>query len=300
MINDIDIECFGQKIGGINFVRSPRILNASRTGTGFELRIPVILKFMTVGSNEPQPMISNLQGEVWIKDGAGGRVKVGRLWYDSWETGGIHGSDSKSYESEREISLTWSGTSADLALVEQVRAGRPPAFDFYLHGEYCYLLPGFAEHMKVRTEPERVYASSAYVEVAYTRELWLQMLDRLGVATNVLVEIPLLGRSTDARWDGVWSALVVARDAFAQGGTTGWQSCVVRVRQALEQWRDIEGVDTGPNVVRQRSKRERLNNLRLALYESTHNMIHPQDEATRDDALLMLATLSALLAERKP
>src|SRR5205807_2642050 len=94
--------------------------------------------------------------------------------------------------------------------------------------------------------------------------------------------------------------LLAARNHFAQGGTTGWSGTILAVRQALEKWRAIEPEDAGPADPRARSKRERLNNLRLALHQCTHIWIHKDDECFRDDALLMLSTLSALLAERKP
>ena len=125
------------------------------------------------------------------------------------------------------------------------------------------------------------------------------MLLRLDVAENVFVEIPL-PRSPQAPWDEVWANLVAARNHFEQGGSTGWTSCVLAIRQALEKWRDIEQPNTGAGDPKNRSKRERLNNLRLALHQCTHVWIHKDDEASRDDAVLMLSTLSALLAERKP
>jgi hypothetical protein len=68
----------------------------------------------------------------------------------------------------------------------------------------------------------------------------------------------------------------------------------------LEKWRDIEGVNIGPTDPTKRNKAERLNNLRQALHQCTHIWIHKDEESSRDDALLMLSTLSALLAERKP
>jgi hypothetical protein len=300
MESDITIEHHGRNIAFLTFVRSLPALHAYRAASGFTLRLPAMIQTISVPHGEPRIMISNLQGEVQVKDASGSLTQVGRLRCDEWVTGYTHRPPENSYRSENEIGLVWSGTLADLALVEQARDGRPPTLQINLRGEYCFLLPIQSPEREVRSAPQRLYSSRGQIELSYSRDVWVEMLRRLGAAENVLVEIPLPGRSADARWDGVWEALIAARRAFEQGGSSGWQSCAVQVRRALEQWRDIDPMNTGPSVVKQRSKLERYNNLRLALYESTHNFIHPQDEANRDDALLLLSTLSALLAERKP
>jgi hypothetical protein len=156
-------------------------------------------KISSVLSDQPQLMISNLQGEVLIKDGASNITSVGRLWSNTWVLGGFHRAQDNGYQIERELDLIWSGTLADLALVEQIRAGRPPVLVINLSGEYCFLLPVANQYLRVRTEPQCVYASSGYIEVTYAHELWDQMLSRLGVAENVSVEIPLPGKSVDLR-----------------------------------------------------------------------------------------------------
>jgi hypothetical protein len=99
-----------------------------------------------------------------------------------------------------------------------------------------------------------------------------------------------------------------AGDSFEQGGTTGWKGCVVAVRLTLEKWQKIEPEQHGPGwkspapADRQaRTWRERLDNVRWHLLQCAHDAAHSAaDEWTRDDAILMLATLSSLLAERKP
>jgi hypothetical protein len=81
---------------------------------------------------------------------------------------------------------------------------------------------------------------------------------------------------------------------------------VASVRLALEKWRDVEVEDPGPGFVRPsvadreaRTKRQRLDQLRWDLLQMAHQGPHTHTEMwTRDDALLMLAMLSALLAER--
>jgi len=186
-----------------------------------------------------------------------------------------------------------------LAIYEKIRDGRQPKFEIRLTGELCFLLPTNHPYHSVRSEPHRFSDRTGGLRVSYPKEVWVEMLRGLGIAENVLVEIPL-PQSPPAPWDEVWANLVAARKHFEQGGTTGWSSCILAVRQALEKWRDIEPPNMGPADPTKRSKKERLDNLRLALHQCTHVWIHKDEEASRDDALLMLSTLSALLGERKP
>jgi hypothetical protein len=133
------------------------------------------------------------------------------------------------------------------------------------------------------------------------------MLRKLGIAENVLVEVPLPG-SPSPNWAGVWRGLIDARNAFEQGGSTGWKGCVTGVRLALEKWQQLEPEDKGPGWVspsrsdrEARTKKQRLDNLRWHLLQVAHLGAHTgAEDWTRDDALLMLSTLSVLLAERKP
>jgi hypothetical protein len=130
---------------------------------------------------------------------------------------------------------------------------------------------------------------------------------KLGLSENVLVEVPL-PTSPSESWSGAWSALVNARNAFEQGGNSGWQGTVTSVRLALERWRNIEQENQGPGWTAPsradrelRSRKERLDAVRWHLMQAAHLGPHTgAEEWSRDDALLMLATLSGLLAVRKP
>jgi hypothetical protein len=101
---------------------------------------------------------------------------------------------------------------------------------------------------------------------------------------------------------------VEARDTFEHGGSTGWKSAATAVRLALEKWHEIEPEDHGPGwqtpkaaEKQARSKEQRLDNIRWHLLQLANYGPHSHaDEWARDDALLMLAVLSALLAIRKP
>jgi hypothetical protein len=101
-------------------------------------------------------------------------------------------------------------------------------------------------------------------------------------------------------------ALLDARNAFEQGGSNAWQSTVTSIRLALEKWRGIQQEDQGAGWTRpsrsdleSRTKKQRLDALRWHLMQIAHLGPHSgADEWSRDDALLMLTTLSVLLAER--
>jgi hypothetical protein len=307
MRRDIEIEYSAKRIGWISFVENPRHLYATKRASGFEMRVPIIVSFSTVRKEEPLPMISNLHGDVFVRDSSGASISVGRLRYDLWETGGVYYSEESSPTSVSEIDLLWTGTFTDLALFEKIRDGKTPTLTMSLSGEFCFLLPTSQGRLRVRTEPQRVYTRSGYIEVRYPKETWVEMMRRLGVAKSVLVEVPLPG-SPSPEWDDVWSALIDARTAFEQGGSTGWKGCVTSVRLALEKWQQHEPEDKGPGWTppsrterEARTKKQRLDNIRWHLLQLAHMGAHTgAEEWTRDDALLMLATLSTLLVERKP
>jgi hypothetical protein len=126
------------------------------------------------------------------------------------------------------------------------------------------------------------------------------MLREVNLRDTVLVEIPFQS-DPPSGWEAVWQALQDARDSFDTGGSTGWKNCVTAVRLALDEWRRIEPEDKGPADPQDRTKAHRTENLRWHLIQLAHYAAHTRaDEWTRDDALLALSTLSALLAVRRP
>jgi hypothetical protein len=205
----------GDNVGHINFNVEPNYLSATRTGVGFSLSLPAELSLNLVGEKDAKPMVSNIWGLLFTSDISGKNAEVGRLQYDSWESGGWSKEPGKSVP--RDIRLTWRGTFADLAFFEKLREGRPPQLQIQLWGELCYLLESYHPHLQVRTHPQRFHGN---VIVQYPKEIWVQKLQSLGVLENILVEIPL-PKSPPAPWDAVWESLVAARNHFEQGGTTG-------------------------------------------------------------------------------
>jgi len=114
-------------------------------------------------------------------------------------------------ESVQPGELIWSDALAALAYYERVRAGKPARMKFDFSGEVCHL---FSMSQWFRTEPGAI---TGQAEVEYAAHIWVNMLKELGVAENVLVEVPVPGTAPTG-WEKVWQALVKARNSFEQGG----------------------------------------------------------------------------------
>ena len=307
MAQDIEIELSGRRVGTISFDDGPQRLHATRTASGFTLQLPAVIKLRAVKKDEPRPVVARLWGDIFAPVQSGGLINVGHLRLDEWEGGSVYTPPDSSYESERSVWPIWTGTFSDLAFFEKMRDGGQPKLSIHLKGELYFLIPDIHPFHAVRSEPYRIYSRMAYVEISYPKGAWVDMLRTLGVAENVLVEVPL-PTSPPGKWTEGWGALVEARNYFEQGGTTGWKGCVAATRLALEKWQSIEKEDMGPGWKapgpqerRDRTKKQRIDNLRWHLYQFAHLGPHSSaDDWTRDDALLLLSTLSALLAERKP
>ncbi len=290
---------YEERIGALMFDDDPRRLNVHRTAAGFILSFPIVISIRCVKRDDDVPVINGLGGTLWDGFESSPSVELGRIVLDREITTGW--TEDGTGESTNQAYMDWRGTFEELAVYEKIREGRSPRFKVNLEGDLRYLIKINHPRYRIRSEPNNVrFGYSNTAEFNYAAEGWVKkVLHGLGVLENVLVEIPL-PKSPPAPWDEVWQALVRARSAFEQGGSAGFKGCVIGVRLALEKWRDIEAPNTGSDP-RNRSKRERLDNLRLALHQCTHVWVHGSDaDCSRDDALLMLSTLSALLAERKP
>lgn len=305
MAQAIEIRGHGDAyVGSVTFDENPRRLHAERTADGFKLRIPVQISFRLVPRGEPMPMLGDLRGRIYAGEDTGPKIEVGEMKMDGWHTGGYSETGG---DYGREDSMIWYGSLKELAVYENIRAGRQPRLDIHFTGELSFLLPHEHPRHMARSEPQRVYHRHGNLTVTYPKEVWVQMLRDIGVAENVLVEVPLPG-SPSPDWDDVWRGLVDARKAFEQGGSTGWKGCVTGVRLALEKWQKVEPEDKGPGWVspsradrEARTKQQRLDNLRWHLLQVAHLGAHTgAEDWSRDDAQLMLSILSVLLAERKP
>ncbi len=304
MGNVIDIFFEGTPVGSITFEEAPRDLPGLRTATGFALGLPFTVRLKMAGSREPQPLFSGLSARLLAPAGGADIQYLGRADCDEYFLGSVPEPASKG-------NLLWSDSLRALALYEEIRGGKQPQMKMEVRPEVCYLVPypegGVSRPLpgrQLRTSPFQV---SGTVDLSYPTEVWVSMLRQLRVMDYVLVQVPLRS-DPPAGWDAVWRELIHGRDAFEQGGTTGWTACVVAVRRALEAWDAIDPVRMwpgwqGPSEEQRRewAKSDRLLGLRWHLRQAAHPAAHAgPDGWSREDARLMLSTLSALLAVRAP
>lgn len=304
-MNKIDLQFSAEGVGYINFDVNPDRLGVNRTAGGFRLSIPFDVSLRDClrtefhnPSSQQRVSLDGIRGTIFAVGRDGAVLELGRVWDDQSYQGPMPP------DSPASGWLTWQGSFTELAIYERMREGGEVRFKLDLYPSVSLLVEVPKSIFQMRTNTKSTYKQ---IGISFPIEVWLSRLRTLGVLENVLVEIPLPS-SPPSPWDGVWGALLDARIAFERGGTTGWNECVRSSRLALERWRLIEREDNGqgwqapnPNDLRQRSKPQRIDNIRWYLMQLAHQAPHTgSDEWTRDDALLMLSTLSSLLAERKP
>jgi len=293
MPQSIEVTMSMQQVGEILFDESPAQLIGARTASGFRLNIPANIKLRTNTGEAPLPMVTNLRAVISVNKDPQTEVQVGIAEDPAWYLGG----------GNPQINLIWTDAISTLAYIEKCRDGQRPQLKLELRAEGCWLLQHQSQ-VRIRTAPQFI---GGKVTLTYPKEVWIKMLRDMKFSENVLLEIPFPS-TPPTQWDKVWSALVEARSALEQGGATGWKSCVSAVRLALEEWRAIEKEEMGPggmtsstNDLKSRSKQQRYDNLRWHLIQCAHLGPHSSAEDwSRDDAMVLLATLSALLAVRKP
>ncbi len=276
----------------------PDQLEARRTGDGFSIVIPGHLDLSFPDRSEPCPMVSNLRCIISAVDRSGTVTELGVALDRNHYLGAIPESSSR-------VRLEWRGPLATMALYERIRDGRPPVFRFDVFGDLCFLLDVEGFSSRLRSEPVGA-AVYGRVEVEYKPEAWKKVLQDLGVAHVLLLEVPLPA-SPPAGWDEVWRHVRDAMQSFEQGGNIGWKNCVASLREALTEWQAVDPEDLGEfkkpsrTDLEARTSRQRFDVLRWHLRQVAHLGPHrPADEWTRDEALLVLSTFAALIAVRKP
>lgn len=293
MPQSIEIKMSMKQVGEILFDEAPSQFIGSRTASGFRLKIPASINLSQNTGEAPLPMVSNLRAVIFVNKDPQTEVQVGLAEDSAWYFGG----------GNPQINLIWTDAMSTLAYIEKCRDGQRPQLKLELRAEGCWLLQ-HQNQDRIRTAP---YYIGGKVTLTYPKEVWVKMLRDMKFSENVLLEVPLPS-TPPTQWDKVWSALVEARSALEQGGATGWKSCVSAVRLALEEWRSIEKEEMGPggttpstNDLKSRSKQQRYDSLRWHLIQCAHLGPHSSAEDwSRDDAMVLFATLSALLAVRKP
>ncbi len=182
-----------------------------------------------------------------------------------------------------------------LAQYEAFRDGGPVQLRCEVSGKVCGLLK--ANGADYISNPS-LFSDS--MEIEWSRESWTNALGSCGLSTSVLVEIPLPLMGEGVPDDGR-KALIDAFEAFNHGGATAWKNSVGHIRPYLEAWKKQERLpETEPKDGSVADRTWKLLNLRDALYKCCHLWVHePKSSCTRRDALLALATFSALLQVRQ-
>jgi hypothetical protein len=189
--------------------------------------------------------------------------------------------------------------------IESVRAGGAAVFDLHVQPDLYRVCPHDEGWLVLRPESQ---PEPKVIRVSYHKELWAQMLNATGFGENLVVEIPL-PPSPPPPWDKVWTLLGQAKAAFLVGDNdTANTAVITKCRQALEAWRDVEEEKRGdgwpsPTVEQRRARtmKERIDVLRWDIHQIAHDVVHyASDSPTRADAVLVLSTLTSLLAKRRP
>jgi len=291
MSNQLNIETNGELIGTITFNEPDDTLAGGRTGSGFRLLLPT-----SVNLNRP----GNSSLEVFLQDV---RIvfKVSNL-----EFGFAHCANLQTPMGRNmPILFSWDWMLPMLGLYEKLRSGKPPKFDALLYGNLHYRVPKTDFRDECLSTP---YPFNSNGEIKYSRDTWTSTLRKLNILDSVLVEIPFPS-DPPSDWDEICECLRDAREALDKGGSSGWKGCAMAVRSAFEKWSKKEKENQGPGwpskidikEFHKRTKQERTDAIRWHVYQLAHYFAHNNaKECNREDAILVLTVLSALLDVRKP
>jgi hypothetical protein len=287
----------GVEVGTIVFGANLERLGVRKTASGADIEFPMVINLGFNSTVDPQPLLTDVHAQITGVSEQRTMLPLGRGRCVGWFMGAMPSASIST-------NLVWEAPLTALAAYEKFRDVEPPRFQFAVLAELAFLLP--ASGSQIRTGPHQVYGE---VEVTYPAEVWTKATRNSGVSQAVFLEIPLPA-SPPGPWDAVWRSIGEAAVAFERGGETGRKGAILAIRQALDEWRKIEGEreDLGPGWKapsmedrNARTARQRLDALRYHLREYANLAAH--SEATgwsREDASLLLATISALLAIRKP
>ncbi len=292
MTTDVELSVGSYTIGRLEFLRPPT-LDAWRTLTGLAFVIParvVLDGHDKLRSDRKTPVVSNLRAILRYK---GDEVATAR---DDF----IYRTDG-----QNDARLVAHIPTATVYSLERLRDGGPIQFILTVGGEVCLVQGHSVGHMN-RFDPDPIMGrdnTACRVKVEYDASAWSDMLARTGFGENIVVEIPL-PPDPGPPWDAVWKALRGARDLLLRGGASAWKLVIAECRLALEEWEKIESVDHGDGgVTANREQREartpgqRRDALRWHAHQLAHYFQHNHvDECTRDDAVLVLATVVGALA----
>jgi hypothetical protein len=163
--------------------------------------------------------------------------------------------------------------------IERLRTGNEPKFRIVFRGSALVFDQKAASWDACRFE----VVPDAF-ELRVSRDHWIQQIRNVSPMGSVLVEIPL-AVERKAPWDVVWHDVDKAAASLAHGGESGWESCVMKVRLALERMIAIDETPDQQKKGRDQNQFQRRREIAKALHTY---------------ATLALSTLCALLSSRDP
>lgn len=283
-------------VGSIAFLPVSAAFPNRRTASGFQISFPARVTFPARQPGSDPLLVESLSARF---EASGNGTEIGVMRFSEPFVSGT---------SDRIIQFVWESGFDALAFYERIREGREPSFQIMLAGSMRRLFP-VTNNQNYEFQFASFPADPFYEQtvIHYSREAWTNTLRQLGFRDSFVVEIPYPSDPPANDWDEVWSALQDARNAFDKGGTTGWKGASTSIRLALEAWRKIEGEKPGPGWqqpkledIKTWTKEERLDGIRWHVMNLANYAAHTgADTWTRDDAMLMLSTLCALLAVKK-
>jgi hypothetical protein len=281
MSTTIGITVGSEAVGSVRFLDQ---LGAKPIAAGFELTLNIEITLRPRTGQNRFPMLTGLRA---ILTEPRHSLEIGRPGSDQIYTGILLDAPS---------TLRWSGSMATLSVYEKLRDSDKPAFRVALMGEVTFMREEGV--LKPDSAPQTF---QGYETVAYSTDTWGRALRTIGVSDFVMVQIPLPIGAPNG-WEEVWKELSYAKAALERGGTTAWRDGALAVRRALEEWKKIEPENTAHNKsLKTRSKLERFDDLRVHLKNFADMPVHTGvEDWSRDDVVLMIATLTGLIAARNP
>lgn len=269
---------------GVGYVRFLDQLGARRIAAGFELNLGIEVTLRPRTGQNRFPMLTGLRA---ILTEPRQSLEIGRPESDQIYTGILW--DARS-------ALRWSGGLAALSEYEKLRDGGKTAFRVVLLGEVTFLREEGA--LKPDSVPQTF---QGFETIEYSTETWARALQTIGVSDIVVVQVPL-PVDPPSGWEEVWKELSYAKAALERGGTTAWRDGALAVQRALEEWRKIEPENIAhTKPLKNRSKAERFDELRVHLKNFADMPVHTGVESwSRDDVVLMVTMLAGLIAARNP
>jgi hypothetical protein len=258
--------------------------------TDFAFTSPATITFSSPSESQSLLTLESIR-VVFQADHDGKQIEIGTTSYDGMFFSRMQNTP---------LLFSWDWTIHAFAFYERLRAGKEPRFLLRVCGDIRYVLVPEGCSASGRDPISVANTFSRSGEVSYSPKAWTTMMRNLKIQDSIIVEIPMPS-DPPTGWEPIWMTLRDARDSFDSGGSTGWKNTATSVRLALEEWRKIEAEDKGPTDPHQRTKAQRTDNIRWHLIQLAHYAAHTKaDEWTRDDALLMLSTVCALLNVRNP